>query len=182
MNHSHKVCLAVSLTFLSFLSLVLAVPPAMGEGAVLIPGDTIVYAELPRDVTSKKKETNAGDIVRARVFRDVNVDGAVVIAEGSELLLRVSHVKKARILGRKGRLGLEAVAVRAVDGTMLPLTGYYYQAGKGRKVVTGTLAVVVAWPFAFLKGKNAKVNEGTVFEARTVADARVETWKPARAL
>lgn len=179
MNRSNKVCLAVVLTLLSGT---LAVPPVSAEGAVFVPADTMVYAALSREVTSKKKDTNVGDVVSARVYRDVTVGGEVVIAEGSELLLRVSHVRKAKILGRKGSLELEAISVRAVDGTEIPLSGYYYQSGKGRKVVTGTLAVAVAWPFAFLKGKNAKVNEGTVFEARTVEDARVEPWRSTRAL
>lgn len=168
MSHN-KVCLA---TFLTFLVLTLVVPPVSAESPVMVPEDTMVFAELPT-VTSKKKETNEGDIVRARVFRDVVVDGELVIAEGSELMLRVSGVKKAKMFGRKGSLALEAVSVRAVDGSELPLSGYYHQTGKGRKIVTATLAVVVAWPFAFLKGKNARVNEGTVFEAHTAEEARV---------
>ncbi len=168
MKSSRKACISALATclLLTFTGSTLA-------ESVVVPEETMVYAVLPEEVTSKKKDTNEGDIIRAQVWRDVLVDGEVVIAEGAEMLLRVSHVKKARILGRKGKLELEAISVRAVDGTELPLSGSYYSTGKGRKAVTGTLAVTVAWPFAFLKGQQARVPEGTVFGAYVVEESEV---------
>ncbi len=140
---------------------------------LVLPADTAIYAELARDVTSHKKRTAVGDIVPARVWRDVEVDGRVAIEEGSELLLRVAHVKKAKFLGRRGELVLEAVSVRAIDGTELRLDGYQTRDGKGRIAASAALTVAVAWPFLFLRGKNAKVPAGTVLQARTVADVTV---------
>lgn len=157
------------------LLLALIAPTALlaERQTVVIPADTVIYAELVRDVSSRKKETAVGDIVPARVYRDVAVDGRVVIAEGAELLLRVGHVKKARFLGRRGHLVLEAVSVRAVDGSDIPLDGYQYRGGKGRKAVTAALTVAVAWPFLFLRGKNAVAPAGTVLEARLDDDVAV---------
>jgi|GEM_PF-666903 hypothetical protein len=140
---------------------------------VAVPADTPIYLELIDQVTSKRKETARGDIVVARVFRDLAIEGRVVVEEGTEVLLLVADVKKARFLGRKGSLDLEATAVRAVDGTEIPLQGLYTRDGKGRKVVATALTVAVAWPFLFLKGKNAVAPEGTVFEARVLDDAFV---------
>jgi hypothetical protein len=85
-------------------------------------------------------------------------------------LFRVDYAKRAKIFGRKGRLQLEAVSVPAVDGGSAPLDGSYLRTGTGRKFVTATLAVAVAWPFAFLKGKQAMVPRGTIVETRTHRD------------
>ena len=145
----------------------IAVPASLAAQAVVVPAGTSVLAEFQHDVRSKKKETATGDFIRTRVAQDVIVDGKVVIEAGAELLLRVEYAKKAKILGRKGRLQFEAVSVTAVDGESTPLDGFYMRTGTGRKVVTATLAVAVAWPFAFLKGKQAKVPKGTIVETRT---------------
>jgi len=150
-----------------------ALPPSALAAEIVIPAETPVYAELFRDVTSRKKETGKGDVVPARVRGDVVVDGAVVIEEGAELLLRVSAVKKARFFGRKGRLELEALSVEAVDGSRLPLHGAERRTGKGRKAATAALTFAVAWPFLFIRGKNARVPAGTIFAAYVSADTPV---------
>jgi hypothetical protein len=148
-------------------------PDYGGDDSVAVPAETPIYLELTSAVTSKRKETARGDVVVARVFRDVEVKGQVVVEEGAEVLLLVTDVKKARFLGRKGYLELEPTVVRAVDGTEIPLYGPYERDGKGRKVATAALTVAVAWPFLFLKGKNAKAPAGTVLEARVLQDAFV---------
>ena len=150
-----------------FWLMAMALPAALAAQTVVVPEGTPVLAEFQHDVRSKKKETATGDFIRTRVAQDVIVDGKVVIEEGAELMLRVEYSKKSKIFGRKGRLHFEAVSVRAVDGESTPLDGLYIRSGTGRKVVTATLAVAVAWPFAFLKGKQAKVPRGTIVETRT---------------
>lgn len=148
--------------------------PGAVEGETLIlPRRTTVLAVFTQDVVSKKKETAAGDVVLAEVYRDVEVDGKVVIAEGAELKLRVVKAQKRRMLGRKGSLTFEPISVAAVDGYEIPLEGVYMRDGRGRKVATGVLTVVFGWPFLFLHGKNAKVPAGTVFETEVYDDTPV---------
>lgn len=142
--------------------------PRAAHDTLEVRAETAIYVELVQPVTSKRKETSRGDIVLGRVYRDVEVNGRVVVEEGAEVLLLVTDVQKARFLGRKGFLELEPTAVRAVDGSEIPLQGRYIRDGKGRKVATAALTVAVAWPFLFLKGKNAVAPEGTVFEARVL--------------
>lgn len=140
---------------------------------LILPRRTTVLAVFTQDVTSKKTETAAGDVVLAEVYRDVEVDGKVVIAAGAELKLRVVKAQKRRMLGRKGSLTFEPISVEAVNGYEIPLEGVYMRDGKGRKVATGVLTVLVAWPFLFLHGKNAKVPAGTVFETEVYDDTPV---------
>lgn len=150
----------------------------VGSGRSVVPEETEIFARITEDITSKKRETNAGDVIVARVEDDVLVDGQVVVERGADLYLRVENAKKAKMFGRKGRIELTALSVRAVDGNLLPLDGLYDTKGKGRKVVTGVLTVAVAWPFAFLRGKNAKIPEGTIIATRLHDDAEVRL--PAR--
>ena len=150
-----------------FWLMAMALPASLAAQTIVVPKGTTVLAEFQQDVRSNKKETATGDFIRTRVVQDVVVDGEVVIEEGAELMLRVEYAKKAKILGRKGHLHFEPISVTAVDGVSTPLDGFYIRQGTGRKVVTATLAIAVAWPFAFLKGKQAKVPQGTIVEART---------------
>ncbi len=138
--------------------------------SVTLPAGTPVYGEIDEQVTSRKRETAVGDIVRARAWRNVVVDGEVLIRAGAPMVVRVGHVKKARIAGRKGQLELEAVSVRSVDGQEVFLDGGYDKSGHGRKALSITLAAVVAWPLIFIKGKQAVLDAGTVFDASVQAD------------
>lgn len=133
--------------------------------AVVIPAGTAVYGEIEETVTSKKKDSEVGEVVRAHVWRDVVVDGNVVIKAGTPMVVQVSDVKRAHVAGRKGDLELEAVSTAAVDGNEVLLDGGYDKSGKSRTAGAVVLAAVAAWPLIFIKGKQAKLEAGTVFDA-----------------
>ena len=109
------------------------------EVATESDGSTKIYCELDQRVTSKKKETSLGQLVRARVWRNVVVDGQTVIEAGSPMVVRVSAIKGARVAGRKGSITLEAVTTRAEDGQEVMLDGGYDRSGKGKMGLSLTL-------------------------------------------
>ncbi len=156
------------------IALVLALlllPAQMLVGQTMtIPSGTSIYGELDETVSSKKKETTVGDIVRARVWRNVVVDGKTVIKAGEPMLLKVSVAQPSKIAGRKGKLELEAVSTRTIDGAEILLDGGYDKSGKGRKALSVTLFALVAWPLIFIKGKQAVLETGTVFDGVIQAD------------
>ena len=119
--------------------------------SVRVSAGTPVYGELDEKVTSRTKRdgTSRGDLVSAHVWRDVVVDGRIVIPAGAPMMLRVGHVRKSNFAGVKGKLELEAISVELPDGTELPLSGGYDKSGHGRKALSITLAAVVAWPLIF---------------------------------
>ncbi len=145
--------------------LALMLPAITVADTVTIPFGTTVYCELAETVTSKKKQTAKGDRVRAHVWQDVWVDGHLVIEAGAPIYIRVDKVKKARAAGVKGKLELEALNVTAIDGSDVPLSGGYDKSGKGRMGLSITLAALVAWPLIFIRGKQAVLEQGTVFDA-----------------
>ncbi len=150
---------------------------AMPAETVTIPFGTTVFCELDQQVTTRQKEVyavNTGDIVQARVWKDVWVDGRRVIVAGTPVYAKVERMKKARMAGQKGFLEIEVLSVRAVDRKDVPLDGGYDRSGRGRMGVTIGLAVALAWPFVFIKGKNVFLEPGTIFDAVVRASTDVE--------
>lgn len=167
--------------WLAFGLAVLLPTTVLGQTTVL-PAGTAIYGELDEGLKSKKRETAVGDIVRARVWRDVAVDGRVVIKAGTPLVTRVSKMKPARMAGRKGEIFLDAVSTTAVDGTEILLDGGYDKSGKGAQAAAWTLFALVAWPLIFIRGKHAVLDPGTVFDAsvQTSYNLAVEGASPYR--
>lgn len=167
------------------MSLALLLPATvLPAKTVVIPFGTTVFCELDQAVTTRQKEAHAvqtGDIVRAHVWKDVWVDGKVVIPAGTPVYAKVDRMKKARLAGQKGDLVIEALSVQPVGGRDIPVDGGYDRSGKGRMGVTIGLAVALAWPFVFLKGKNVFLEQGTIFDAMVRASTEVEAPEGATA-
>lgn len=156
-------------------------PTAGIADMVRIPAGTTVYCVLDESLSTKKKSSSfvrPGDRVRARVAEDVVVDGRVVIEAGTLVWSEVSRARRARIAGIRGRLEVEANTVAAVDDTSIRLAGGYDRSGRGRFVTAAVLAKVIAWPFILIKGKQAHLSRGVIFDAQTAAPAEVEVVAP----
>lgn len=141
---------------------------------VAVPSNTLIYIETDQPVSGKKKHTQNGQIVRARVWRDVEVEGRIVIKAGTQALVRVDSIKGAKIAGIKGKMTLGAYDTIAVDGQRMDLGGGYLKEGKGRIALTATLAAVVFLPLIFIKGKSAELPRGTVFDAYTKQNLEID--------
>jgi hypothetical protein len=157
------------------ISALLAAPiAAFGQSTTIaVPPGTKVYGVLDQQVTSNQRQTRVGDTVSARVWRNVLVDGETVIPAGTPIEVRVSEVQKRRIAGRPGHVALQAVSVRASDGTEIFLDGGYDQRGQRRIALAASLAAFVAWPTIFIRGKEAELPPGMVFDASVPAATRV---------
>lgn len=153
--------------FLSALMVSLTAFGPVAAETLTIPAQTQVYIETDQPVSGKKKHTQEGQIVRATVWRDVEVDGRTVIKAGTPVLVRVDTLKGAKIAGIKGKMTLGAYDTTALDGTKVDLGGGYFKEGSGRIVLTATLAALVFLPLIFIKGKAAELPRGTVFDAYT---------------
>jgi len=148
----------------------------LGE-TVTVPFGTAVFCELDQKVTSKKKKWSEGDLVKAHVWKDVRVGAHVVIGAGTPVMVQVSELQSSRIAGQKGSLELSALNVVGVDGVGIPLDGGYDKSGKGMVGLSVALGVVVFAPLIFIKGKQAILERGTIFDAmvRNPTDIEVDT-------
>ncbi len=156
-------------------------PSALAE-EIAVPANTQLYVVTDQFVSGKKKHTQLGQVVRASVWRDVVVDGQVVINSGAPVLVRVDRLKGSGMAGTRGKISLGAYDTVLVDGTSIELSGGYYKEGKGKIVLAATLAAVVFLPLIFLQGKSAHLPRGTVFDAYTKrrTNVSVEALRPAQ--
>lgn len=160
----------------SAIAFVLAVmlPATMFAEKVSVPSGTRVFIELDQLVTSKKKQNQEGSLVRAHVWRDVVVDGRKVVEAGSHAMVQIGDIKGAKVAGVKGFVELKALQVPAVDGSDVLLVGGYDRSGKSLVALSVALAVIVFVPLIFLKGKQAKLQPGTIFDAMVANQIHVE--------
>lgn len=154
-----------AIVLVCFVSSSLAAP---AQRIVMLPEGTRIYLELLEKVSGKRGEAAEGGFVRARVWRDVTVDGATVIKAGTISQVRVDKVQHSRMFGMKGKLALGAVETKSVDDQVVALTGGYHKEGKSYAGVTTAVFLVVFWPAMFVFGKAAELPAGTVFDCYTV--------------
>jgi hypothetical protein len=142
-------------------------PVTGAEKEVTLPLDTRVYVVTQTALVGKKKQLSVGDLVPANVWRDVVVDGHVLIEAESPVLAKVDSLKTRKVAGIKGKISIAALETEAVDGQAIQLTGGYMKKGSGRIPLATSLALFVAWPLIFIPGKVAKLPAGTVFDSYT---------------
>jgi hypothetical protein len=139
-----------------------------------VPAGTQVYLEPSELVTSKRGENTVGQIIRAAVWRNVVVNGHVVIKAGAPAVGRISEIKRRNIAGKKGQLKIQAVSARGVHGEDILLDGGYHEEGKSRVALSVTLFLLVAWPLIFIPGKNAEMGPGNVFDGEVQDDTLID--------
>lgn len=165
------------LTRLAFtvVSLSLIFSPTLVHADVVIPDDTTVYLTTLETVIGKKSKTSVGQVVRARVWRDVVIDGQILIRGGTSATTKVAHIKSRFMFGIKGEMSLAAVETTAIDGQIVYLTGGYHKEGGGRMLASLGIGILVFWPALFVLGKAAELPEGTVMDSFTLGAVTVAT-------
>jgi len=140
---------------------------------IVLPAGTVVYVETQERVSSKKGDTFEGDLIEAIVWRDVRANRNVVIEAGTPVVVKVSKLKRAKMAGVKGQIELRAFSATSKDGTLVPLIGGYDKSGRGRMGLSITLGVLFIVPI-LIKGKQAVLEPGTVFDAQIQANTELQ--------
>ncbi|MGI6611077.1 MAG: hypothetical protein ACOX4G_15045 [Limnochordia bacterium] len=87
--------------------------------ARLLPGTTVKIKLLTELSSTTSKE---GDLVHYQVLSDVSQDNKLVIPTGACGTGVVQKVKKAGPFGQEGQVGIDFGSLRAIDGTLIPMT------------------------------------------------------------
>lgn len=161
------------LRYLLCLLVFSATTPAWAVEA-LLPAGTQVYLEPVDPVSSKRGESEVGDVVNTTVWRNVVADGYVVIEAGAPAVGKISEIKHRNVAGKKGQLRIAAISVRGVDGREILLDGGYHEAGKSRVALSVSLFLLVAWPLIFIPGKNAELGPGNIFDGEVQVDTPID--------
>lgn len=81
---------------------------------VRLPTDTRVYVETKQELIAKGDRVQQGQLVRASVWRDVVVDGRILIAAGTPVIAKVDQVKRRSIAGVKGTMTVGAYETESI--------------------------------------------------------------------
>ena len=117
---------------------------------LVVPQGTVVFGALDERITSNANKFRIGYPVDGHVWKDVVVDGHTIIRAGTPIELRISELTGKSIGGAGGSLRVMAVAVKAVDGTEISLSGGYDQSASDISGLTRALSMFL-WPASFTK-------------------------------
>ena len=159
-------------SFVAAFCILFQVQVAFGAG-ITLPAYTRVYVETTQDLIGKRGQAEPGQSVNAKVWRDVVVNGHVLIAAGAPIIAKVDSVKHRNIAGVKGTMTVGAYETESVDGQAIQLSGGYHKDGKSRMALSITLGVLFILPI-FIPGKAAELPAGTVFDANVDNNWQVE--------
>lgn len=127
--------------------------------------DTRVFITTLQGLVGKNGLISEGQRVRSEIWKDVVVDGNIIIKKGTPVSVRVEGFSKAKVAGQSGKISLGAYEVEATNGELMPLGGGYSKDEKGKVALVAGLALFVFLPLIFIKGKKANLPAGTVFDA-----------------
>lgn len=152
---------------------------AFANGTVIVadkvvPADTLVKIKLTSAIDSKT--ARVGDVVTYQVAEDVLLDGVLVIAKGADGIGQVTKVSQAQNFGRDAKLEIDFTSIKAIDGSTVT-TFLGEKAKKETQSMTMAAGASVAGlailgPVGivggiFVKGKDAKINEGAEIYIQT---------------
>jgi len=140
---------------------------------VKLSANTRVYVETTQGLIGKRGKAQEGQSVGAKIWKDVVVNGHVLIAAGAPVIASVDAVKHRNIAGVKGTMTVGAYETESVDGQAIQLSGGYNKDGKSRMALSITLGVLFILPI-FIPGKAAELPAGTVFDANVDTDWQID--------
>lgn len=152
--------------FISLLALLImnfGTPISAVAGNIKLKEGTPVILKLAESVSSEV--ANVGDPVNLSIARDVEVEGKVVISEGTRARGEVVSVEKTGYIGKPGKIMIAARNTTAVDGTEVPLRDTVTREGKSKQTTALVLGLVVCTFLLFMKGESAEVPAGTEIKA-----------------
>src|SRR5688572_11330750 len=100
---------AFLVTLLSSAIVMCPISATAGTTAKVLPEGTRIYFRLDQEVSGKRGDAEPGDIVQCSVWRDVDLQGIVLVKGGTRGNCKVESVKHANIAGIKGKLVIAAL-------------------------------------------------------------------------
>ncbi|MHA2260724.1 MAG: hypothetical protein ACXACO_22380 [Promethearchaeota archaeon] len=108
---------------------------------------------------------NVGDPVDLSVARDVDINGKVVIRQGTRATGEVVSVEKKGYVGKPGKIAIAVRSVTAVDGTEVRLRDTVTQEGKSKETTALLLGLIVCILLLLIKGESSIIPAGTEIKA-----------------
>lgn len=171
------VCVAVQSLVVSPVAIGATVAKELAAGSK-------VFLTLDEGVTSKRGESEVGQVVRCRVWRDVDAGGMPFIKAGTPATCKIDKVRRRNMGGMEGKVSIAGIDTTSIDGQSVMLSGGYNKDGSGRKAVVWTVGLLLLWPVLFVPGGTAELPPGTIFDTYTASALRftADVSAPSRAI
>lgn len=142
--------------------------PAPVMVPLVLPKGTLVRLMVTKEINSR--DSAAGTRFPLRVDEEIKVDGVTIVPVGGKAWGEVISSEGTGGVGKGGRLNARLLYVEAM-GQQVPLDGNRESKGGSStgQVVAGLLAFGL--PGLLMKGNNATLKAGEIFNGYTTADA-----------
>lgn len=161
-----------------FKPTVLLMAIAMLTMSFTMPGEVVTLkagTTIPLELVSTLSSNNvqSGQMVDFRVLNDIKVNGKTVIAVGSIAQGQITRAKKRGLMGSEGELTVTIRSVKAVDGTMVYLSGSNLSDEGGNKLAL-SIVLTICCLFGFLiKGGKAEIPAGTQIQGTVTSNIEI---------
>ncbi len=164
------------------LTILMLMTPVQGQTPFTLMDGTPLKLRLGRNLSSET--ARVGDSVDFEVLEDIQVNGLVVIQQGSSAMATVTEARAKRRMGKAGALDVNIDFVRLVTGEKVPLRAVQERQGDSKTgaMTAGIVATsIVFFPaapfFLFMKGKEVTIPKGTEITAYVQSDVRLDEGK-----
>jgi hypothetical protein len=152
----------------------LKTPLPNSQGKFVLTTGTPLKLKFKETITSKTAQENTN--IEFEVSEPVQVNGITVIARGATAKGIIAEVKKARMLGRKGKINIILKEVQLVTGERVAVRASQNKGG-GLSAGTIALSAIITPIFLLMGGKEAKYPAGTEFTAFVDGDYALDPSK-----
>lgn len=164
--------ITISSFFMFFFFLSYVFSSTCLASTIELPSGTYVQLELAETVSSKT--ANIGDGIKFRVIADVKKSGKILIKGGTIASGVIMSVDKNGMIGKPGSLGVQLKSVPAIDGSLVPLSASKVIQGEDKQGTALVVTLVLCIFGLFIKGGDASLQAGSIFEAITTTDVNIE--------
>lgn len=138
---------------------------------VNLPAGTVVRLELAETVSSETAVV--GQRVNFKVINEVKKSGKILINGGTTAIGEIITVDKNGALGKPGTIGIQLKSVNAIDGTVVLISASKVVNGASKQTEALIVTLILCIFGIFIKGENATLQAGSIFEATTISDLNI---------
>lgn len=154
-------------------STLLIMAEAATSAEVLIPRGTIIYGQLDERITSNTRKFRVGFEPYVSVWKDVEVNGVVLIEAGTSIDAQITRLSPRGVGGRGAEIEITALTVETISGDEINLRGGYGQETPDRQGLNRAVSMLF-WPASFIPGRRAVLEEGMVFDMEVPNDTYIQ--------
>lgn len=144
---------------------------AQEEGKVKLHEQTLVVVKTTQRIDAE--HFKAGSTVMLEVAVDVKVGDQVLIASGTPVLSVMVQAEAEGMIGKGGEMALSVNSTNAVDGTVIPLRGYWRVTGEASVGGTVAAGLILCPLFLLGSGEPAIILKGAQMRVFTIGEYKI---------